>query len=184
MVVSQSVVITVVPPCLAHIVGGITIPLSFAMCGRVVAQRNVGELMVADADNMRITFIKCNNAYFDGKLPLPNFGLVHSYDTCAYFHYSYDRWFGSKFYDPIIQFTDYYDFTEKMFVDLMCHEMIHYYLAYYGIDRKVKHGKEFNEMADRLNKKYRLHITEDYDRSTLKRSADAPLLKYWLSNLF
>ncbi len=140
--------------------------------------------MVANIDNMRATFIKCNNTYFEGKLPEPSFALVHSYNTCAYFHYSYDRWFGSKFYDPIIQFTDYYDFTEKMFVDLMCHEMIHYYLAYYGIDRKVRHGKEFNEMANRLNKKYRLHITEEYDKSTLKRSADAPLLKYWLSNLF
>jgi len=170
--------------CLAHTVGIATVVFDFIMCGRAVVQRNVGELMVADADNMRATFIKCNNAYFEGKLPLPNFGLVHRYDTCAYFHYNYDRWFGCKFYDPIIQFTDYYDFTEKMFVDLMCHEMIHYYLAYYGIDRKVKHGKEFNEMADCLNKKYRLHITEDYDKSTLKRSADAPLLKYWLSNLF
>lgn len=58
-------------------------------------------------------------------------------------------------------------------MDLKCHEKIHYYLAYYGIDRKVKHGKEFNEMANRLNKKYRLHITEDYGKS-LKRSADAP----------
>ena len=139
--------------------------------------------MVANVDNMRATFIECNNKYFGGKLPEPSFELVHSYNICAYFHYSYD-WFGPKFYDPIIRVTDYYDFTEKMFVDLMCHEMIHYYLAYYGIDRKVKHGKAFNEMANRLNKKYRLHIVEEYDRTTLKRSADAPLLKYWLSNIF
>ena len=80
--------------------------------------------------------------------------------------------------------TDYYDFTESQFVDIMCHEMIHYYLAYYGIDRKVKHGKDFNEMADRLNEKHHLHITEKYDKSVFKRSANAPLLKYWLSNLF
>lgn len=38
-------------------------------------------------------------------------------------------------------------------------------------------------MADRLNKKCRLYITEEYDKSPLKRSADAPLLKYWLSIL-
>ena len=139
--------------------------------------------MVANIDNMEVTFKKCNKAYFEGKLPLPSFGLVHSYDTCAYFHYSYDRWFGSKFYNPIIEFTDYYDFTAKMFVDLMCHEMIHYYLAYYGIDRKMKHGTEFNSMAERLNNRYRLHIIESYDKTTLKRSSDVSLLKRCLSKL-
>ncbi len=61
------------------------------MCGQVVVQRNVGELMVADADNMKATFIKRNNAYFEGKLPLPNFGFVHSYNIYAYFHYTIDR---------------------------------------------------------------------------------------------
>ena len=40
MEVSQSVVITVVPLYQAHIVGGITIPQLFAMCGQVVAIRN------------------------------------------------------------------------------------------------------------------------------------------------
>lgn len=58
--------------------------------------------MVANVNNMRATFIKCNNAYFEGKFRLPIFELVHSYNICACFHYSYDRWFGSKFYDPII----------------------------------------------------------------------------------
>ena len=40
MEVLQSVVITVVPLCLAHIVGEITIPPSFAMCGQVVVIRS------------------------------------------------------------------------------------------------------------------------------------------------
>ena len=72
MAVLQSVVIIVRQPCPAHIVGGTMILPLFAMCGQVVVQRNVGELMVADADNMKATFIKRNNAYFEGKLPLPN----------------------------------------------------------------------------------------------------------------
>ena len=137
--------------------------------------------MVADVDNIRETFIRCNNAYFGGKLPEPSFEIIHTYNRCAYFYYSLD-W--KHRFAPIICFTDYYDFTEKMFVDLMCHEMIHYYLAYFDIDRKVKHGKEFNEMANRLNKKYRLNIVEEYCKPNLKRSAKAPLWKYKLSNLF
>lgn len=40
MVVLQSVVIIVVPPCLAHIVGGTMILPLFAMCGRVADIRN------------------------------------------------------------------------------------------------------------------------------------------------
>lgn len=138
--------------------------------------------MVANNNNIRETFINCNTAFFKGELPTPEFEVLHSYNTCAYFHYSRD-WLGD-FCDPIIKVTDYYDFTEKMFVDLLCHEMIHYYLAYYNIDRKVTHGKEFMKMAEQLNKKYRLHILVEYDKTTLKRSNKAPKLLYWLSNYF
>ena len=58
MVVLQSVVITVVPLCLAHIVGGITIQLLFAMCGREEKKKNVGELMVVDYERIYgVTFL-------------------------------------------------------------------------------------------------------------------------------
>lgn len=40
MAVLPSVVIIVVPPCLAHIVGGTMILPLFAMCGRVADIRN------------------------------------------------------------------------------------------------------------------------------------------------
>ena len=103
MEVLQSVVIIVQLPCQVHIVGETIIPPLFAMYGQAVVQRNVGEQMVANVDNMRTTFIKCNNTYFEGKLPEPSFGLVHTYNTCANFYYSYDRWFGRKFYDYIIR---------------------------------------------------------------------------------
>ena len=139
--------------------------------------------MVANLDNMTDTFIMCNNAYFEGKLPLPNFKLIHRYTICGYFSYT-ENYFGEREFDAIIEFTDYYDFSDDMFVDLMCHEMIHYYLAYFEIDLNVKHGKEFRKMADRLNRKYNLCIEEDFDKSTLQRSEKAPLLQYWFSSIF
>jgi hypothetical protein len=140
--------------------------------------------MVANVDNIRTTFIMCNNAYFKRQLPEPCFELMHSYKYCALFHYNYDIFGGCKFKDPIIRVTDYYDFADSMFVDLICHEMIHYYLAYYGIDRKVKHGQDFLNMANFLNQNYGLNIVVEYDKSTLIRSDGAPLLKYWLNQLF
>ena len=140
-------------------------------------------IMVANIDNMKEVFVKCNRLFFDGKLPVPGFELAHTFKICANFSYCYGA-SGNDFSDPIIKFSDYYDFPEKVFVDVMCHEMVHYYLAFYGIDRKVEHGKDFRKMANSLNKKYRLHIVVEYDRSMMMQSAKVPLLKSWLYNLF
>lgn len=137
--------------------------------------------MIANLVNMADVFDKCNKAYFEGKLPIPQFELLHSYLLCGYFEYTKGGWFDRTLYDPTISMTDYYDFTEKQFRDILCHEMIHYYLAYFGIDRGCHHGKEFKKMADRLNRKYGLNITKRIDTSTFKRRKGAPWFTYWLT---
>lgn len=136
--------------------------------------------MVANHDNMLLTFDTCNMEYFAGKLLFPQFELLHSYRTCGYFQYTKGGWFDKTLYDTTISITDYYDFTEKQFKDIMVHEMIHYYLAYLGIDRKCRHGKKFKEMAARLNRTYGLHVTPYLDLSKYKKAKDAPKLSYWL----
>ena len=142
--------------------------------------------MVANLGNIAKAFDKYNRAYFEGKLPIPMFDLLHSFRTCGYFHCDYEQvWFSKKLYNFSIFITDYYDFTEKQFKDIMCHEMIHYYLAYFGIDKRCKHGKKFKEMAERLNKTYGLHITKILDISQYKRRKGTPALSYWFAkNLF
>lgn len=140
--------------------------------------------MVANQTNMLMTFDTCNMEYFEGKLLFPQFQILHSFRRCGYFHYNKGGWFDKTIYDPTISITDYYDFTEKQFRDLMCHEMIHYYLAYFGIDMNCRHGKRFQEMADMLNKKYHLNITKFIDPSNLVRREGSPLLSYWLSRIF
>ena len=136
--------------------------------------------MVANHDNMLDTFNLCNMKYFEGKLLFPKLDLLHSYRTFGYFKYTRGGWLDKTLYDPTIYITDYYDFTEKQFVDIMCHEMIHYYLAYVGLDRNVHHGKKFMEMAERLNKSYGLKITKNMDISLYKRRPGAPSFTYWL----
>lgn len=130
--------------------------------------------------NIADSFDKCNRAYFESQLPIPQFGLLHSYRTCGYFHCSYQQvMFHRELYDYKISITDYYDFTEKQFVDIMVHEMIHYYLAYFGIDKRIKHGRKFKEMAEQLNRMYGLNITKTLDISQYKRRKGTPSLSYW-----
>ena len=126
--------------------------------------------MVANQSNMLEIFDRCNMNYFEGKLLFPQFDLLHTKKTCGYFQFNKGGWLDEAIYDPVISITDYYDFTERQFVDIMCHEMIHYYLAYFGIDRKARHGKEFNKMAKQLNQAYGLHITPYLDLSEYKKN--------------
>ena len=136
--------------------------------------------MVANLVNLAETFNKCNNAYFEGKLPVPQFDLLHSFRTCGYFCCDYEQeWFSKKLYNFCISMTDYYDFTKKQFEDIFVHEMIHYYLAYFGEDTNCTHGKKFKKMAENLNRKYGLHVTPYLDLSQYKRRPGTPSLSYW-----
>ena len=137
--------------------------------------------MVANHDNMLDTFCRCNDKYFEGKLPIPLFDLLHSFRTCGYFHCDYEQgWFSKKLYNFCISMTDYYDFTPKQFEDILVHEMIHYYLAYFDFDKRCRHGKKFKEMAERLNLRHGLHITSEVDLSQYIRREGTPSLSYWL----
>ena len=140
--------------------------------------------MVPDVNNMRLVFDTCNMEYFEGKLLFPQFEVMHSFRKCGLFKYTTGGWSDKTMYDPVILMTDYFDFTEDQFVNVMCHEMIHYYLAYCGIDTKCSHGKQFMEKANHLNEKYGLNIQVKTDISTLKPRKGAPLLGYWLHHLY
>ena len=80
--------------------------------------------------------------------------------------------------------TDYYDFTPKQFEDILVHEMIHYYLAYFGLDKRCRHGREFKKMANRLNQTYGLNVTKLLDLSKYKRRKGTPMISYWLAQWF
>ena len=128
--------------------------------------------MVADYYNMPLVFEDCNSKYFEGELPLPEFNLLSSSTTCGYIEWTNGGWGDNNIYDPVISMTDYYDFTESQYIDIMCHEMIHYYLALYGIDRKGSHGKAFKKMAEELNLNYGLHITKRLELSQYKKNSN------------
>lgn len=141
--------------------------------------------MIANLQNMQLAFNQCNMKYFEGKLPIPMFDLLHSYRTCGYFNCDYEQgWFSRTLYNFRISMTDYYDFTPKQFENILVHEMIHYYLAYFGIDKSLSHGREFKKMAKRLNQTYGLNITKTLDISQYKRRKGTPTISYWLAKWF
>lgn len=82
-----------------------------------------------------------NIDYFDGVLELPEFKIIHSKKILGCFTCMLD--FDDSLYNPVIEISDAYLYTEEQFRNLLLHEMIHYYLAYTQEDINVTHGKAF-----------------------------------------
>lgn len=118
--------------------------------------------MIIGYHNIMAGFINFNQQYFGGELPTPSFKIRHSYRTLGYFHCDLD---GYTVIEPTIEISDYYDYTESQFRDILVHEMIHYYLVYKGKDMACKHGKEFKKMSNDFNFRYGMNITSTIDLS-------------------
>ena len=73
-----------------------------------------------------------------------------------------------------IKISDCFDFPENVFIDLMVHEMIHYYIAWNRIKDNKPHGKEFMRIANEMNEKHGLEITKTLDASSFKLTEKAP----------
>ena len=130
--------------------------------------------MIADYNTMPEMFSECNRMYFNGSLPTPKYGLINKLNTLARFEFNRNK----KGKNPIkwqkIKFSDCYDFPEDVFRNLMVHELIHYYIAWNGIRDNKDHGKEFMKIANELNTKYNLNVTQKVDASSFPRTEKAP----------
>jgi len=123
-----------------------------------------------------------NHDYFDDELPFLEFRIRHSYRTLGYFSCEYDE-YGNMF-NQAIEMSDNYDYTEKQFRDILVHEMIHYYLAYKGIDTRCRHGKEFKKMAREFNSKYGMNISPTIDVTPYKIKKGKSNFMFKLCTLF
>ena len=83
--------------------------------------------MIADYNTMPHLFWECNRLYFGHQLRKPQFGLMHTFRYLGKFEY---RWGEKK--RPVkkrymaILMSDFFDFDEETFRNIMVHEMIHY----------------------------------------------------------
>ena len=145
--------------------------------------------MIADLNTMPRMFWYCNEHYFNHELPNPKYGVLHSYSTLGRFSYNLgDKNKPVKKCYRAIFMSDYFDFDEETFRNIMVHEMIHYYLylnapsdcsvfsrflRFFGF-KNSDHGPEFIEMAQKLNEQYGLNITKTYDASSIPLAPNAP----------
>ena len=126
-------------------------------------------------------FQEYNENYFNGELPFPQFKIRHSYRTLGYFSCEYDS---EGMFNQSIEISDNYDYTNDQLRDILVHEMIHYYLAYKGIDPHCHHGKDFKNMADEFNKTYGMNITKTIDLKPYRIQEGKSRLWFELSTLF
>lgn len=145
--------------------------------------------MIADYNTMPHMFWECNRLYFGRQLRKPQFGLMHTFRYLGKFEY---RWGEKK--KPVkkrymaILMSDFFDFDEETFRNIMVHEMIHYYLYLNGTSdcsvfsrflrffgfNSSDHGPEFMAMAQKLNEQYGLNITKTCDASSIPLAPNAP----------
>ena len=136
--------------------------------------------MIADYNTMPRMFWECNRLYFDHSLPTPRFGMMKKLNILARFEFQKNKKGKAPIKRQIILFSEYYDFGEETFRNLMVHEMVHYYLAWNGVKTRSDHGKEFMSIANELNEIYGLNVTKTLDASSFTRTEQAPKAKgFW-----
>lgn len=141
--------------------------------------------MIITEEIIKEKFTEYNKLYFKGKLPEPEFNVIESYNTFGYFSYVKTFTDTGRLCQASIDVTRCYDWTEEALRDVIVHEMIHYWLAYKRIDKKVKHGKEFMQMCNEYNEKYGLHLAKKYRFDDLKQIKKTPKKRSWgLFSLF
>ena len=57
------------------------------------------------------------------------------------------------------RFSARYDMPENEWEDILIHEMIHYFIAYQGLNDNAPHGKLFREKMNEINTKYHRNIS-------------------------
>ena len=100
-------------------------------------------------------FRRFDQAYFGGKLPLPELGLTRAKTRLGQLSFKRaSRWGKTKLYDFKLSMSTYYDMTDKQAKSVLLHEMIHYIIGYTGLKDTSSHGIVFRGMMDNLNRKY------------------------------
>ncbi len=111
-------------------------------------------------------FATINRQCFQRKLPMCGLVIKSMNGKLGLFSYE-GRDNRGKLINPKIFINGDYQYTMEELEGLMAHEMIHYYLAYNGMDPRATHGKEFKDMANRISQMLGVPITDEIDTSNI-----------------
>ena len=134
----------------------------------------IADYMKPEETDIGFKFVDFNELYFECELPFPNLEIIHSSKNLGLMTCDFDEY--DNIVSATISITDYYDFTESQFDDVMLHEMIHYYLAWTKQDVSMSHGKEFKRMMRMFNKEYKTNIQVVTNSFKLKRNKN---ISFW-----
>lgn len=133
--------------------------------------------MKAYQETMVNTFWECNRKYFNNSLPTPWFETINNVNVLGKFEYHKNRKnCKTPIRDQVIKMSDCFDYPEKDFVEIMVHEMIHYYIAWNQIKDNKSHGRIFMEMANEIKRKYGLDVMKKISASSFELTENAPKL--------
>jgi hypothetical protein len=126
--------------------------------------------MQLTTDFIKKNFIVFNNEYFEGKLRMPEFKVVHT--KCRLGLCDWKTISGVRT-NYTISISDYYMFGEKKYQNVILHEMIHLYIRQNNIkDTRAHHGQVFYSIATRINRHgwniSRTDSVEGYDTAKKK----------------
>lgn len=118
-------------------------------------------------EKLQQLFRHCNEKYFDGSLPTPALKLSRARTRLGQMACKRTSrsplapWSAKKprFYDFSISISTYYDLSDEELEDVMTHEMIHYSIAYSGLQDTSAHGPIFRSMMNSINQRFGRHIT-------------------------
>lgn len=110
--------------------------------------------MTATIPYIQDKFNEYNTAYFEGKLPPVRIALSNARTWLGMCTSRTRRsWTGIlEHYDFKLKISTRIDLPEQEIQDTIIHEMIHYYIQYFGIRDTSAHGKVFRSMMDRINR--------------------------------
>ena len=106
-------------------------------------------------------FFKYNKEYFDNKLQLPNFDILHSKRLLGQFRTKEHK-------KPKILITKDVEWTENDLRDILVHEMVHLYVWEKTGKNNNKHNGLFKKVCAELKEKYGIDVrrpdilTRDY----------------------
>lgn len=119
--------------------------------------------MIVTLDDVKKRFAFCNKAYFEGKLARPELHVGRFTRDVARIWWTLSDDKRKRPQGISIYVSSMFDFPDEMFTDIMCHEMIHLYMLRKNIKDDGSHGTKWQKMADELNEKYGLHITQTFE---------------------
>lgn len=123
-------------------------------------------------------FIRFNNAIFGGRLPEIPITLcdvssfIGQYKSKIRVNDDGRR----EHYDHLLRFSAAFDLSERDLEDVVIHEMIHYFIAYNGLNDRTAHGPLFKALMQSVNENHGRNISVSH-RTTRGQIEEAKSVK-------